>query len=492
MGYTVTDILNGFSSLFHHRVGEPLLFSSGLFWVMFIGFILIYAVVQQRKVQMMLYVAAFSLFFYYLSNGIACLLLLFTALVDWILAQRIYEAEERRTKRIYLTLSIVLSVGLLIYFKYSNFLIHTWNGLFSGNLQPLDILLPVGISFYTFQTISYVVDVYKGKIEPTTSFLQYVFYLSFFPLILAGPIMRAGKFFPQIQDGKQITKTMIYGGLWLVIIGILKKAVLADYIAQYNNWVFDAPLTYSGFEGVMAILGYTAQIYCDFSGYSDMSIGLASIMGFDLGKNFDFPYQARNLSDFWRRWHISLSTWMRDYIYIPLGGNRAGKWRVYLNNMITMLIAGLWHGASWMFVIWGAGHGIGLIIQKMCKPWLDKLPDHFMVRFCSWLLTFTFVATLWVFFRSESMEHSISLLTHIWADFDPSYALPFLKARTTWCAFITLIFLWHAINARAYEQIKVGFIRMPWIAKMLILLIVVQLVLQFQTDSVQPFIYFRF
>lgn len=491
-GHTMTDIISGISSLFYHRVGEPLLFSSGLFWVMFIGFILVYAVVQQRKVQMMLYVAVFSLFFYYLCNGVACLLLLFTALADWILAQRIHRSKKNKTKKLYLILSIAFSAGLLVYFKYSNLLIHTWNGLFSGNVQPIDLFLPVGISFYTFQTISYVVDVYKGKTEPARSFLQYIFYLSFFPLILAGPIMRAGKFFPQIQDGKRVTKAMIYGGLWLVIIGIVKKAILADYIAQYNNWVFDAPLHYSGFEGVMAILGYTAQIYCDFSGYSDMSIGLASIMGFDLGENFNFPYQARNLSDFWRRWHISLSTWMRDYIYIPLGGNRGSKWRVYPNIMITMLIAGLWHGASWMFVIWGVGHGMGLIIQKVNKPWLDRLPDHFMVRFCSWLLTFVFVALLWVVFRSESLGQSVSLFTHIWADFDITYALPFLKARATWCVCIALIFLWHVIHVQAYEQMKTCFIRLPWIVKVLILLTVVQLVIQYQTNSVQPFIYFRF
>ena len=488
----MNDIWSGLKSLLAHHIGEPLLFSSGTFWVMFIVFILLYAVVQQRKIQMMLYVTVFSLFFYYLCNGMACLLLLFTAIADWLLAQRIAQATEKKQKKIYLTLSICLSAGILVYLKYSNFLIDTWNNLFSENFQLLHLFLPVGISFYTFQSISYVVDVYKGKVEPTKSFLQYIFYLSFFPLILAGPIMRAGNFFPQIQEGKKITKAMIYGGLWLVILGIMKKAILADYIAEYNSWVFDAPLQYSGFEGAMAVLGYAAQIYCDFSGYSDMSIGMASIMGFNLGENFNFPYQARNLSDFWRRWHISLSTWMRDYIYIPLGGNRCSAWRSYLNNMLTMLIAGLWHGASWMFVIWGAGHGLGLIIQKVNKPWLDNLPDNHLVRFCSWLLTFLFVTILWVFFRSSSMEQGIALLTRIGTDFDIAYAIPFLKARSTWCFFIVLIFLWHTINNRAYERIKEIFIHLPWWVKVLVFMIVIQLVIQYQTDSVQPFIYFKF
>ena len=489
---SITDILTGLRSVLSHPVGDPLLFSSGQFWVMFIGFILVYACLQQRKIQMMLYVTAFSLLFYYLCNGIIFLLLPFTALVDWFLAQRIHQATDKSHKKAYLLLSICMSVGILVYFKYTNFLIDTWNNIFSGNFQFIDIFLPVGISFYTFQSISYVVDVYKGKVEPTTSFLQYVFYLSFFPLILAGPIMRAGKFFPQIQNNKQVTKAMIYGGLWLIILGVFKKAVLADYIAQFNNWVFDDPLHYSGFEGVMAIIGYSAQIYCDFSGYSDMSIGMASIMGFDLGKNFNFPYKARNLSDFWRRWHISLSTWMRDYIYIPLGGNRCSKWRSYLNNMITMLVAGLWHGASWMFVIWGAGHGAGLIVQKLNKPWLDKLPDNFVVRFFSWLLTFVFVTILWVFFRSTSMDQAIALLTHIWNDFDPAYTVPFFQARVTWCVFLVLIYVFHSLNTNVYTRLEDFFIRSPWIVKTLVLLLVIQLVLQFRTDNVQPFIYFQF
>lgn len=488
----LNDCISGVCELLYHPVGQPLLFSSGLFWVLFLFFIVGYALVQQRKVQMMLYVAVFSLFFFYLCNGLALFLLLFTAFADWVLARRIYAAEGRLEKKLYLLCSICLSVGILVYFKYSNFLIITWNSLFSANFQLLDIVLPVGISFYTFQTISYVTDVYRGKLAPTDSFLQYVFYLSFFPVILAGPIMRAEKFFPQITDGKQVAKAAIYGGLWLIILGIVKKAVFADYIALYNNWVFDDPLHYSGFEGIMAVIGYTAQIYCDFSGYSDMSIGMASIMGFELGKNFNFPYQARSLSDFWRRWHISLSTWMRDYIYIPLGGNRCSELRVYANNMFTMLVAGLWHGASWMFVIWGALHGAGLIVQKINKPWLDKLPDTFLVRFLSWLLTFVFIAFLWIFFRSASMEQGIALIGRIWDDFDWAYAIPFWEARTTWCVFIFLIYLLHAIRPYQYEKIKDGFVRLPWVLKALVFLLVVQLVIQFRTDTVQPFIYFQF
>ncbi len=489
---SLDQIYTGLHSLLYHKVGEPILFSSGLFWVMFTGFILFYSLVYKRKTQMMLYVAAFSILFFYLCNGYFFALLLFTALADWFLALRIHHTEKRILRQTYLTISICISVGILIYFKYTNFFLHSWNSIFSGNFRLLDIFVPVGISFYTFQTISYVTDVYRKKIAPTTSLLQYIFYISFFPLILAGPIMRAEKFFPQIQDGKKATPYMVYGGLWLVMIGIIKKAVLADYIAQYNNWIFDDPTAYAGFEVFMGVIGYSAQIYCDFSGYSDMSIGMASIMGFDLGKNFNFPYQARNLSDFWRRWHISLSTWMRDYIYIPLGGNRKSEFRIYVNNMITMLIAGLWHGTTPMYIIWGAGHGIGLIIQKLNKVWLDKLPDNFLVRFFSWLLTFSFVTFLWIFFRADSMEAGRNIIVGIFSNFDIAYAVPFWQTRTTWCIFIILIFALHGIRLQWYDGVKNWFINTPLIVKIMLFTITIQLVLQFQTGNVQPFIYFKY
>ncbi|MDR2475093.1 MAG: MBOAT family protein, partial [Bacteroidales bacterium] len=264
-------IKDGLVALFSRNSGEPLLFTSGTFWVLFILFIAVYAFIYSRKTQMMAYVAAFSLFFYFQNNGFVFLLLPTTAFYDFLIARRMARCCDKRRQKCWLLFSVSLSIGILCYFKYTNFFILTWSQLFSGNFAPKDIFLPVGISFYTFQTISYMVDVYRGKIEPASSFLQYLFYVSFFPLILAGPIMRASNFFPQIKENRKVSSEMIYGGLWLIILGIVKKAVFADYIAQYNNWVFDAPLSYSGYEGLMAVIGYTAQIYCDFSGYSDIS-----------------------------------------------------------------------------------------------------------------------------------------------------------------------------------------------------------------------------
>jgi len=489
---TVGSIFNGLSLLFSRKIPDLLLFNSGTFWIMFILFITVYSLIYKRKTAMMLYVAAFSLFFYFLTNGFYFLILPFTALCDFFIAKKIAVTAKKRERKLWLAISLTLSLGILVFFKYSNFLVVSINDVFKSNFSLLHIFLPIGISFYTFQTVSYMLDVYKEKLKPTDSFLQYLFYLSFFPLILAGPIMRARNFFPQIKENKHISKTMIYSGLWLIVIGLIKKAIFADYIAQYNNWVFDAPLTYSGFEGLMAVLGYTAQIYCDFSGYSDMSIGMAAIMGFDLGKNFDFPYQANNLSDFWRRWHISLSTWFRDYVYIPLGGNRKSKWRTYLNNLITMLVAGLWHGASYMFVIWGGMHGVGLIVHKACKKYLDKIPDRWYFNAFWRLLTFAFVAFLWIFFRSSNMTICKEMIANIFTNFDLAYFVPFLQTRTTWVIFICLIFILHNIPQRFYDKMKIWFIHTHWLLKTLLFLVVIQLIIQFSSGEIQPFIYFQF
>ncbi|MDE5774246.1 MAG: MBOAT family protein [Muribaculaceae bacterium] len=332
----------------------PMLFSSGLFWLLFIIFLPVYALVKSSKPKMVFFIVCFSLYFYYKSSGLFFLMLIGTSLVDWLISRRIDKCITRGARLAWMWTSIIISLSILGYFKYANFFLWNWNQMVEGNFQPLDIILPVGISFYTFQSISYVVDVYKQRIRPTRSWLDYLFFLSFFPALVAGPIVRADYFLPQLEKNTPATRGNIYGGLWLIIIGIVKKALIADYISQFNDLIFNDPSFYTGVQTLMGVLGYTMQIYCDFSGYSDMAIGLALMMGFKLGINFNSPYQSRNLTEFWRRWHISLSSWLRDYVYIPLGGNRKGTFRTYLNNFLTMLIGGLWHGADWKFVFRGA------------------------------------------------------------------------------------------------------------------------------------------
>lgn len=330
------------AQLLRYDASAPMLFSSGTFWALFLVFMPLYGLLRKRLWQMLVFVVAFSFYFYYKSSGVFVLLLAGTSLVDWCLSRiMVRPGRSRAFRRMCVAASLLTSLGILAYFKYANFFLWNINALVQGNFQPLELILPVGISFYTFQSVSYIVDVYKGTVQPTRTWLEYAFFLSFFPALVAGPIVRADYFLPQIKENRHATRRETYMGLWLIILGIVKKAIIADYIAQYNDLIFQTPGGYSGFETLMGVIGYTMQIYCDFSGYSDMAIGIALIMGFKLAKNFDFPYKSRNLTDFWRRWHISLSTWLRDYIYIPLGGNRKGTRRTYLNNFATMLIGGL-------------------------------------------------------------------------------------------------------------------------------------------------------
>lgn len=470
----------------------PMLFSSGLFWILFLLFIPVYALLKRSKTKMVIFVVAFSLYFYYKSSGFFFLMLIGTSLVDWLVSKAIYSLRRRGAKLCMMWFSITLSLLILGYFKYANFFLWNWNAMVEGNFQPLDIILPVGISFYTFQSISYVVDVYKGKIAPTRTWLEYLFFLSFFPALVAGPIVRADYFLPQLEKNEDAKLSDIYGGFWLIIVGIVKKALIADYISQYNDLIFNDPSLYSGVQTLMGVLGYTMQIYCDFSGYSDMAIGLALIMGFKLGINFNSPYQSRNLTEFWRRWHISLSSWLRDYVYIPLGGNRKGTIRTYVNNFLTMLIGGLWHGAAWKFVFWGGMHGVGLAVHKACKPILSKIPDNFVTIFFSWLITFVYVSLLWVFFRAASFEDSVLIIGNIFKDFDWAQFPQFFEARKVWCIMMIALAVFHFIPQKWADFCMNVFIRSPWLLKLLVFLFVVQLVIEFMSEEVAPFIYFQF
>ena len=462
------------------------------FAVSFVLFFGLYIAIRQSSRRMMLaYVVVFSLFFAYKANGVLMLLLPATVLLSYFLTRKMNEWEGRRRTWL-MWLTVVVDLLPLLYYKYTNFFIEIFNEVTRSNFSPLSIILPVGISFYTFQAISYTVDVYKRRFTTETTLLEYTFYLTFFPLLMAGPITRAETLIPQIKHRYHIDDTQVYNGLWLIMSGLLKKALIADYIAQYNNWIFDDPTAYSGFENAMGVLGYTLQIYCDFSGYSDISIGLASPLGIKLRENFRFPYQSLNLQEFWRRWHISLSTWFRDYVYIPLGGNRCGKVRTYVNNFVTMLVAGLWHGASWMFVIWGALHGIGLVVHKFCKRWLDPIPNHWYVRVCSFAITFIYICLTWVFFRAPDMTTAFTMIGRIFSDFSLSYLVPFVETRTAWTVFVVLGFGLHAIRQQHLDKMKRWYIDSPIMLKIILLIVILQVVVNYRQNDIQPFIYAQF
>ncbi len=473
-----------------------MLFNSELFLIVFTIFITVYAFLYQHKTARTWYVIAFSLYFYYKSGGGYLVILLFSVLLDYLIAWHIYQHPNQKERKFWLIFSVTANLLLLAYFKYTNFFLENLAFLQGRAFNPLDIFLPIGISFYTFQTISYVVDVYNHKIAPAESFEDYMFYMTFFPHLVAGPIVRASHFLPQINWEIVLQKSDINAGMYLILKGLVKKAIIGDYVAQFSDLVFGEPQNYSGLENFIAIYAYALQIYCDFSGYSDMAMGFAKIMGFDLGENFRNPYRSANLTDFWRRWHISLSNWLRDYVYIPLGGNRKGEARQYLFLLATMLAGGLWHGASWKFVFWGGMHGIGLIIHRLYGKYTSHLPlsdrQQLFQKVSGWFITFQFVALLWVFFRAESFNMAWMIIQKAFSELNPSYLIPFLYGHGLFAVVFVIGYLILLLPAAVKEKICNVFVELPLPAKALLFLLIFQLVLQFRSETVQPFIYFQF
>ena len=344
-------------------------------------------------------------------------LIIGSTLVDYIVGLRIDQhQDEPRVKRRWLMVSLAVNLGALAFFKYANFFADSAVGLFAWlglpvNQVTLGIVLPVGISFYTFQTLSYSLDIYAGKLKPKESLLDLATFVAFFPQLVAGPIVRASDFLPQLDSLRSFGQVNLRSCLTLFLVGFFKKACISNNLAPIVDQYFAAPDAYTALSGWIAVLSYTVQIYCDFSGYSDMAIACAGLLGYNLCLNFNFPYFASSITDFWRRWHISLSTWLKDYLYIPLGGNRGGKLFTYRNLMLTMVLGGLWHGAAWTFVIWGFLHGGALIIHKEWSNWGKQIPALVKSSAIWGLpLTFYWVCITWVFFRAESFGSAMTVL----------------------------------------------------------------------------------
>ena len=467
-------------------------FTTIQFWAAFIAFLFFFALLRKAKRELLiLYVIAASLGFFYLCNRWLMLLLPATAIVSWALTRWMSHQEGTKRKSL-LFLIVILDLLPLLFFKYGHPFSKILSQMLATNFSLQSIALPIGISFYTFQAISYTVDIYRRDFCLKINFLEYLLYLSFFPLLLAGPITRAKTFFPQIRRENVLSERLLYMGLWLVILGVVKKGIVADYIAQYNDWIFAMPDAYSGFECLMGLIGFSMQIYLDFSGYSDISIGIAAMLGIRLCENFSYPYRSRNLTEFWHRWHISLSTWFRDYLYIPLGGNRRGKLRTYCNLFLTMMAAGIWHGSTVMFLFWGALHGIGLVAHKLLQPFLRDIRDNWLTISFSRIITLCFIVFSWAFFRSPDLNTAQLLLSSIFTRMDLSYAEPFFAARATWCLMLACSFLSLFIGERLYHHAEAKFIHWPWLMKLITLLLVVQIVIELHISDIQPFLYFRF
>lgn len=453
---------------------------------------LVYRALLHQQQLRILWVTFFSLYFYYKCAGIFWLLHVLIVVVDFNLARWIEQAPSHARKKWLLVGSLVINLGMLAYFKYTNYFAELWNAATQGHLGPWDIFLPAGISFFTFQSLSYTIDVYRGQLKALDSMLDYAFFVTFFPQMVAGPIVRAADFLPQINKQPFVSQEDFGRAVFLICTGLFKKAVISDYIsANFVDRVFDSPLQYTGLENLFAIYGYAIQIYCDFSGYSDMAIGLALLMGFHFPINFDAPYQSKSVTEFWRRWHISLSTWLRDYLYIPLGGNRKGKMRTYINLMLTMLLGGLWHGAATRFIIWGGLHGLALAVERALKQVLPSTPGALRKTFGA-LLTFHFVCFCWIFFRAQDLNTVYGMLSQVWYNFEPQIFSAFLDGYAAVVFWIGLGFMLHLLPASLDRQTQLALTRMPLIFKALAIVLVAALVLQVKSSEVQPFIYFQF
>ncbi len=389
----------------------------------FLGFIavvfLIYPWLNHRRQNIFLLVASY--FFYGYWDWRFTFLLLGNTIVNFWVGDRIYASTSLKQKKLYLSISIAVNLGILGFFKYFNFFINSADNLLQAlglnpHISVLHIILPVGISFYTFQAMSYVIDIYRGTLKPTESFVDFALFKAFFPQLVAGPIERARNLLPQISKPRQIMLQNILTGLNLVLLGYFKKVAIADTLAPIVENIFASPGTMSGGQLWTGVYAFTFQIYGDFSGYTDIARGIARILGFELILNFNAPYLSRNIAEFWRRWHISLSSWLRDYLYISMGGNRRGKARTYANLMITMFLGGLWHGAAWTFVIWGLLHGIYLAChriiigdRKLDLSWSRAVPG-WIVDIIKIFFTFHIVALTWVFFRAPDLPSALTYL----------------------------------------------------------------------------------
>ncbi|MDO6761497.1 MBOAT family O-acyltransferase [Tamlana sp. 2_MG-2023] len=552
--------MNRLYDIFTFSEDFPLIFTQVNFWIFFAVAYTLFGVFYKKIKQRNAYLFLISLFFYYKTSGLFIGILIFSTIVDFFIGRNIYKTENNKKRYALVTLSVIVNLTVLCYFKYAYFFTDSLNMLFHTDYQVVNLLaewgnsfndqnyftvdkiiLPVGISFYTFQTISYSVDIFRRKLKPLDSIVDFGFYVSFFPQLVAGPIVRAENFVPQITAPTLLTKSDFDKGTFMILKGLIKKMIFADFIAMhFLDRVFDTPEMFSGFANIMAMFGYSLQIYGDFSGYTDIAIGLALLMGFKLPVNFNSPYKALNTGDFWRRWHISLSTWLRDYLYIPLGGNRKGSIGSYIilsiiilgvlyayqnlivvystlaiclaifiaaqynkkvenyintniNLMLTMLIGGLWHGASWKFVIWGGLNGLGIVVYKL---WRKISPyekyNHWIARWWKILVTLIFITFTRIYFRGESMEHIAKWYNQVAYHMDLHYAWDIFVNYKAVFIVMGIGYITHWLPNSTKTQIENLYANSPIYLKVVASVVVGIICYQAFSTDFQPFIYFQF
>jgi len=475
-----------------------MLFNSFEFATFFFIVYLLYAALSHRnRVRMLL---AASYVFYGSWDWRFLSLIVFSTVLDFWVGQRIHDSQDEGRRKRLLLLSLVGNLGVLGFFKYFNFFTDSFVSLlsvlgFSQEPPHLGILLPVGLSFYTFQTLSYTISIHRRQIEPTRRLVDFALFVSFFPQLVAGPIERARRLLPQITTPRPLTLSNLYEGAYLIGWGLFLKVFAADNLAKIVGPVFNAEGPYAPATVVVALVSFSIQIFCDFAGYSSIARGTAKCLGFDLMVNFDAPYLSPNPSEFWRRWHISLSSWLRDYLYIPLGGNRSGRWMTHRNLLLTMLLGGLWHGAAWTFVLWGAYHGVLLIGHRMLKAVFERLPKiqnaawraaSYGIRVCCF---FALVSFGWITFRATSVDQSLAMTACL---FEGSWNLTGEDIHDLGLLFFysAIPMLMHAVQYRTGTPLAM--LRAPVPVRVLFYLVCLYMLLIFGVSGGQEFIYFQF
>jgi len=472
-----------------------LLFNSLTFLVFFLIILIMYNFPLEWKIRKSNLLIA-SYFFYGVWNPPFVLLLWLSTIVDWFVAKKIYQAKQRYIAKLLLLMSLAINIGVLSFFKYGIFFLDIFSSFmdtFGLSFQPptWDIILPVGISFYTFQSLSYTFDIYYKKQKPCNSFLDFALFVTFFPQLVAGPIVKARQLIPQFTTPKFSTLKNLYWGTIFMTLGLFQKIILADMLlGPTANIVFSHPESISRMEAWLGVLAFSGQILSDFAGYTTTAIGIALCLGFKLPKNFNYPYAAIGFSDFWRRWHISLSSWLKEYLYFPLGGNRKNQVRTLINLMLTMLIGGLWHGANWTFVIWGALHGFYLIMEKIL---LFATPEEIRkiksLRIATGILTFILVLIAWVFFRSPDITSAITLIDSMFGA--NSQAVPILNSMNIAFTIVTMILMLAFHSYMRNRELIVIISNAPiWLISIIWSLLIAIII--FSQGSNDAFIYFQF
>lgn len=443
-----------------------------------------------------------SYFFYAYWDPRFLLLLVFSTFLDYFTGIRMHDSRNVFWKKIWFWISIIINVGFLGVFKYYNFFAESFAELLNGfglhvNVWSLKIILPVGISFYTFHGLSYVIDIYKERIKPERNFVDYAVFVSFFPLLVAGPIERATHLLPQIQKKREFNYSKSIDGLRQILWGLFKKVVVADGCAEWSNMIFNDTGAYDGSTLFLGAIFFTFQIYCDFSGYSDIALGTARLFGIELLRNFSFPYFSRDIAEFWRRWHISLTTWFRDYLYIPLGGSKGGTWMKIRNTFIIFLVSGFWHGANWTFIVWGALNAFYFLPLMLTNSNRNNLE---IVAQGKWfptvreivgmVSTFLMAVFGWIFFRSNDLTHAFSFIGKMFTtNFFKAPKIPELAYLSIFFIIFMLFVEWIGRESNyALERIdKIKFVPFRWVFYSLLLVCIIVL-----SGKEQEFIYFQF